>query len=306
MSRYLLLFDLLAGGGLFAAVWLFLRPEGVGVKLRAGRIRAAATASVMRWFYGDPDTPGGQEKRRVWALKLKYSGLRELHVRLASLALAVIFFSMYLDFSLSVPAALAYGLIGSQLPYILVESLAAARESMAVTQTASFISAFTDGLEMKMTVNDALSNAGKTVSGPPVGGDIRETLHQIKMGGYEKESLRALGERLGNRHLVNFGDVVGQVKRSGADDPTPFRLLEWVTQEEEKLQSEFVGEVMVAVIFLGIMAVMNLLALPVLKYAFHQTWVQIISIKWLLFCLPIGALALLWGIRSYATRRVAI
>lgn len=306
MDKYSVIFYLMATGGLCAAVWLKIRPEGDSVRTRVDKIRARARVSVMHWFYGDPNTSAGQEKRRAWELKVKYSGLNELYVRVASLVLAVVFFSLYMDFSLSILVAMAYAFIGSQLPYVLMEMLSAARESMAITQTASFISAFTDGLEMKLTVNGALTNAGKTVSGPPVGSDIKETLHQIKMGGHEKETLCALGLKIGNRHLVNFGDVVGQVKKSGADDPTPFRLLEWVTQEEEKLQSEFVGEVMVAVIFLTIMIIGNAIALPVLKYAFHQTWVEIIAVKGLLFCFPMGALILLWGIRSYATRRISI
>ena len=304
MSRYLLIFYLLAGGGLFAAVWLSKREEEVRTRMKHAGARART--SVRRWFYGDPNTLEGKEKRRLWELKLKYAGFGELPVRLASLILAAAFFSLYLDFSLSLPVAVAYAFFGLQLPYLLLETVAAAKENVAVTQTASFISAFTDGLEMKLTVNTALANAGKAVSGPPVGDNIREILHQIKMGGRERDSLRALGIKIGNHHLVNFGDVVGQVKRSGADDPTPFRLLEWVTQEEEKLQSEFLGEVMVSVIFLSIVSFLNLAALPALKFGFHSTWVTLVNIKWLLFVFPTGALILLWGIRSYATRRVVI
>ncbi len=260
----------------------------------------------MHWFYGDQSTPEGQEKRRQWELKLKYSGFPELHVRLASLILAAVFFALYLDFSLNLLVAIAYAFFGLQIPYLVLEAAAAVQENAAVTQTASFISAFTDGLEMKLTVNTALSNAGKAVAGPPVGEDIRQTLHQIRMGGRERESLRSLGERLGNHHLINFGDVAGEVKRSGADDPAPFRLLEWVTQEEEKLQSEFLAEIMISVIFLAIVAGINLVALPALKFGFYSTWVTLVSIKWLLFVLPAGALVLLWGIRSYATRRVML
>ena len=304
MNHYLLLFYLMGGGGFLAAVYLSKKEAELKAKLRAARTGAKTT--VMHWFYGDSSTSEGQEKRRQWEMKLKYSGFSELHVRLASLILAVVFFSLYLSFSLNLLVAIAYAFFGLQIPYLIMEAVSAVQENAAVTQTASFISAFTDGLEMKLTVNAALSNAGKAVTGPPVGEDIRQTLHQIRMGSRERESLRALGERLGNHHLVNFGDVVGEVKRSGADDPAPFRLLEWVTNEEEKLQSEFLAEVMISVIFLAIIAVINLAALPMLKFSFHSTWVMLIGIKWLLFLLPAGALVLFWGIRSYATRRVML
>ncbi|MFZ5590601.1 MAG: hypothetical protein ACOY81_02165 [Bacillota bacterium] len=286
--------------GFAVAAWLALRPEPD--KTVTQRLKVA-----RRRVFGDPNSPEQIEKARKWALKLRYAGMNEIHIRLACIACAVLFFAVYLFFSRSLVVAMLYVVFGWQIPLLVVDVAAMANESKGFGQIADMISAFTDARELKMTVGSALSAAGRAVSGPPLGDDITRCLRSISLdASRDHDILRLLGREIGNPHLVNFADLIQQVKKSGVEDPRPFRMLDWVIQEEDKLQEELRQAIMSYMVFLAIFSLANLMAIPVLYFSLRDLWATLVGMPVLMYIAAGSALLMMKGIRDYATKRVLI
>ena len=299
MNKILFVY-LLTALGPAAGVWLALRPkprETARQRLKTARRR----------LFGDPNDPARIEKARKRALKFKYAGMNETRVQMVCYACAVLFFGIYVYFSQNIIVAILYAFFGYQIPLLVVDIASTVNESRGFGQIADFISAFTDAREMKMTINDSLSAAGRAVKGPPLENDIKICLRKISLdSAAEQENLKVLGREINNHHLVNFADLVEQIKKSGVEDPKPFRMQDWVIQEEERLQEEFTQAIMAYMFFLAIFCVANLFSIPVMYFAAHPVWVTLTGMPVLMYLTAASGLFMMKGIRDYATKRVVI
>lgn len=294
------LFYFLSAAGFGYAAWLARRPKPKGTA--AQKIKDA-----RQKLLGDPNNPERIEKARLRALKFRYAGMDEAHVLIASIICAVLFFGIYVFFSRSIIVGAIYALFGYQIPNLVVDVMSTVNVSKGFGQIADMISSFTDARELKMTISASLSAAGRAVTGPPLGDDIRTCLRRISMdASEERESLRQLGIEVNNHHLVNFADLIQEVKKSGVEDSEPFRMLDWVIQEEDKLQEELYQAIMAYMVFLAIFSLVNLASIPLIYFAYHSVWAIMVGIPILMYVNAGAGLLMMKGIRDYATKRVVV
>ncbi len=253
---------------------------------------------------GPKRTPG----KGAWVTKqsMLLLGWSPRTVRIASAILAVMLGGLWFILTRNVVSGVLMGIMGWQVPGIAAEVRAAGMLNAQVRQVSTFVGTFADNLETGKPVGQAIDEAARSITGPPLKDSADLVVRRLKGGSDVADALRAMSDRLNMPTWDLFVDMV-TLNQKVRKSPQIFRNLDWQLQELEMVQVEFrtsISGIMAFIIgFFGIIVAAG----PVEALVDPALWKYVTQH---LSFIPLGttaiAVILLGGIRKYSRLKVAI
>lgn len=254
-----------------------------------------------------PQGPKRQNKG-AWVTKqsLLLLGWSQQTVRMASVVSVAVLGGGWFVLTHNVVAGGLMGIIGWQLPGIAAEVKAAGMLKSQVRQVASFVGTFADNLETGKPVGQAVDEAARSITTPPLKDAAELVVRRLKGGSDIAEALGAISDRINMPTWDLFVDMVKlnqQVRRA----PQIFRNLDWQFQEMDLVQVEFSTAISMFMSFIIVFFGIIVAAGPIEAMIDPKLWSYVTQhLSFIPMVTTTIAVILFGGIRKYSRLKVAI
>lgn len=258
----------------------------------------------------DGKKPKGPKRQNKGAWVTKQSmlllGWSQQTVKIASVVSAAVLGGVWFILTHNMVAGGLMAVIGWQLPGTAAEVKAAGKLKSQVRQVASFVGTFADNLETGKPVGQAIDEAARAITTPPLKDAAELVIRRLKGGSDIAEALGAISDRINMPTWDLFVDMV-KLNQQVRKAPQIFRNLDWQFQEMDLVQVEFSTSISMFMSFIIAFFGIIVAAGPIEAMIDPKLWSYVTHhLSFIPLVTTAIAVILFGGIRKYSRLKVAI